>query len=225
MHPYLVFGGFVFESYTVVTNVGTVVGMILAFLLLEHECREEKYWWKPLPVLLLLMLIGDPFAKWLKGLFGGTNGEATHYLGRVLLAEILYPLFLIRTWKNRKTLPQSFNAGAVYLITQHFFNRIACWMNGCCGGKVIGASGKTIPTQLIEAACMLLIGIFLIYHIRKKKNFFYPACMGYALVIFCSEWFIDQPELGRMLGLTSIQAAAVLMVLWAAGSMKKRVSA
>lgn len=215
MYPFIRIGTLTFESYTMLTNLGTVCGLFAAYLVLEKYCRKEKYYWKMVPFLFLMMLVGDPWSRFLKGLFGGEAGnDGTHFLARVFLACIVLPFFMHLAWKDKASKEQALNSAALYFVVQHFFNRVACWMNGCCGGIYLEAVNGRVGTQLFEAGMMALIAVFLYVSIRKKKPFFKAACTGYAVVIFVSEYFIDQPELGRILTMTSIQLAAIVMILW-----------
>lgn len=213
MYPYIRVGALTFESYTLMTNLGTVCGFFAEYLVLERYCRKEKHYWKMILFLLVMMMAGEPWSIFLKGLFGGVEQGATHFLARVFLACVFLPFFLHVIWKDRQTMGQALNSAALYFLIQHLFNRIACWMNGCCGGIYLEKIGIQIGTQLMEAGMMAVILFFLLRAIRKEIPFFRQACTCYAAVIWFSEYFIDQPQVGRILSMTSIQAAAVLLIL------------
>lgn len=213
MLPYITVGSAVFESYTLITNAGTLIGLFSAYECLQKHCKKEKNNWKMIVALMLLMLAGAWFARLLKGLFAGPElGEATHFLGRVLLASFLLPVLLPLFWKERSCSGQAMNAAALYLVIQHFFNRIACWMNGCCGGIYLESWKVRFPSQLFEAGAMLMILCFLVKHIRADRIFFGQTVFFYAVTIFISEYLIDQPEEIRIFTLTSIQAGALLLM-------------
>lgn len=212
MKPFLKFGPFAFESYTLFTNLGTLLGLTVAYLILEKYCKNEKNYWKLLPEILLLMIISIPFARSIKGAFNGTFfDEATHFLGRVLFAVIVLFFLMNFFWKDKKCLYQAWNAVAAYFLVQHFFNRIACWLNGCCGGIYLETCNIRFPSQLFEAGVMLLAFGMLLWKIRKGQWFYYQSCMIYAVTIFISEFFIEQPEVKKILALTSVQAGAVVL--------------
>lgn len=213
MCPYIRVGALTFESYTLLTYFGTVSGFFAEYLVLDRYCRREKHGWKMILFLLVMMVIGEPCSRFLKGLFGGAGNDGTHFLARVLLACMFMPLFLRVAWNDEQTKQQALNSAALYFLIQHFFNRIACWMNGCCGGIYVEKIGVRVCTQLLEAGMMEVMLLFLLRAIRKEIPFFQIACTYYALVIWVSEYLIDQPETVRILSMNSIQAAAVLLIL------------
>lgn len=60
----------------------------------------------------------------------------SHFIGRVLLCVILYPVcFRLLFQKYRTLLDAVMDRYCMFLIFQHIFNRIACFYNGCCVGK------------------------------------------------------------------------------------------
>lgn len=212
MKPFLTVGPFTFESYTLVTNLGTLLGLTMMYLVLEKKCEKEKFYWKLIGVVFALMVIGDPVAKTLKGAFGGNmTGTETHFLGRVLFAALVLIFVMKLLWKNSECCYQAWNAVAAYFLVQHFFNRIACFLNGCCGGIYMGECNILFPSQLFEAITVLLVFCVLLWNIKKDRGFYYESCMSYAIIIFVSEFFIEQPEIGRIMGVTSIQAGAMIL--------------
>lgn len=216
MKPFLKFGPFTFESYTLVTNLGTLLGLTIMYLILEKTCEKEKRYWKLVLAVLALMAVGTPVAKALKGAFGGNaTGAETHFLGRVLFAAVVLAFLMKFLWKNRECCYQAWNSVASYFLVQHFFNRIACFLNGCCGGSIQGESNIVFPSQLFEAAMVLIAFGILLWNIKKERWFYCESCMIYAVVIFVSEFFIEQPEIGKIIGMTSIQAGAIALFLLA----------
>ncbi|MCC8163617.1 MAG: prolipoprotein diacylglyceryl transferase [Lachnospiraceae bacterium] len=73
--------------------------------------------------------------------------------------------------------------------------RIGCFLNGCCGGREILVSGRTIqpPTQLIEMVWDLAIMLFLLYgKPAKRQGSRYPLFMlCYGTVRFLLEFLRD----------------------------------
>lgn len=212
MKPFLVFGPFAFESYTLVTNLGTLLGLTAMYIILDKKCEREKFNWKLVLTVFALMVIGDPVAKALKGAFGGNVTEtATHFLGRVLFATIILGFLMRIMWKNKECSYQAWNSVAAYFLVQHFFNRIACFLNGCCEGRVLGRRNIQFPSQIFEAVLVLIIFGILLWNIKKEREFYYASCILYAGVILVSEFFIEQPEIGRVIGMTSVQVGAVAL--------------
>lgn len=216
MKPFLIFGPFTFESYTLVTNLGTLLGFTIMYLVLEKKCEKEKYYWKLVLMVLALMVIGDPIAKALKGAFGGNvTGEETHFLGRVLFAAVVMVFLMKFFWKNSECSYQAWNGVAAYFLVQHFFNRIACFLNGCCGGRSLGDRNITFPSQMFEAVMVLIAFGILLWNIKKEHWFYCESCMIYAVIIFVSEFLVEQPEIGKIIGMTSVQVGAITLFLLA----------
>lgn len=220
MIPYLHVGKLTFESYTLFTNLGTLLGLFGALAVLECYCANEKSRWKPMVVIILLMLISNPAARALRNAFSGeVLGEATHFLGRVFVLAIVYPWMMEKCFQNRNSKNQVMNAAATFFVIQHFFNRIACWLNGCCGGVISLNTKYGFPRQLLEAAGMLLLGVVVLAGIRKVKNTFSFCCIGYGIVVFLSEFAAEEVE--RICWLTSVQYGAVVLMMIALYQMRK----
>ena len=213
MHPYIHVGNLVFESYTVVNNLGTVTGLLAMYLILAAKCREEKHYWKLIPFTLAVMVCGAVPAHYLRSFFGGAGPDATHFLGRVLVYALLLPVFMHMTWHSVETAAFAWNSAAAYILIQHVFNRTACLLNGCCGGRYIPAFRADFPTRGFEALLMLACLIWLVRSICKGKNmiYFFTVCLWFSVVIFISEIFAGQPDIGRVLHMTSVQYAALLL--------------
>ena len=73
--------------------------------------------------------------------------------------------------------------------------RLGCFMNGCCGGIMIGTF--QVPVQLIEAIGDACIFSFLLYYedVKKRKGILYPFLMGtYGILRFFLEFLRDTPK-------------------------------
>ncbi len=217
MLPYIHVGSVLIESYTLFINLGTVIGAFVMYWLLDWYCSSEKRRWKIVIVVLAVMGLSMPFARILKGLFRNGNGTATHFLGRVLVACVVMEIVFHFFWKDRSSLAQAGNSVVMYLAIQHLFNRIACYMNGCCGGVYISSLGGNYPSQLIEAGCMMLLIVIIGYAIFKQKSFYYQFYMIFSIVIFVSEFFIEDTRMNvtTTSPLTGIQAGAIVLFILA----------
>ena len=71
---------------------------------------------------------------------------------------------------------------------------------------------KVFPSQLFEAACMLLLMAVLIILYRKGKDIFYVCIAGFGIVIIISEIFMDKSGTVMYLNLSVIQIAAILLL-------------
>ncbi len=123
----------------------------------------------------------------------------------------------------------------------HAFGRIGCFFHGCCWGKVSESalavtfpanspvwaahrSGEfasrslpVLPTQLFEAAALLLLFAALLLLYRKFKGFTAGAYMiGYSVIRFFMEFLRDDPR-PEMCGLSSAQNVSILLFVLGLG--------
>ena len=220
MHPYIHIGTLVFDSYTVFNNLGTLLGLFAMYLILSVKSKKTSLCWMMIAFTLAVMFIGAVPAHYLKDLFGGAGPGATHFLGRVLVYALLLPLFLRAVCRGGEGSVCAWNSAAAYIMIQHFFNRTACTMRGCCGGRFIPALKMSFPTRGFEALSMLAGLMWLMRSMRsgKNRNCFYTVCLWFSAVIFISEFFMDQPDIGRVLHLTSVQYGALLLAVYSASA-------
>lgn len=118
--------------------------------------------------------------------------------------------------------PDVLDIFAVVIPLFHTFGRIGCFFGGCCYGAearwgvtfpenklVPGLAGvPRIPVQLIEAACNLLIFIFIFILWKKEKSkggLIYVYLPVYATVRFTLEFFRGDAVRGVLLGLSTSQ--------------------
>ncbi len=213
MYPYIHIGKYLLESYTLFINLGTLSGSFAMYFILEKYCKEEKYRWKIIVILLAIMGISAPFARYIKSIFYNGNGTATHFLGRVLATLVLMEFVFAFIWKNKSCVGQARNAVVAYLGIQHLFNRISCLLNGCCGGKIIRRWNRAFPSQLFEMICMVVVIMIICMYIYKRKNFYFQFYIYFSIVIFISEFFIADTRINeyKISPLTGIQVGAILM--------------
>ena len=232
MYPIL-FGGL--EAYQFFVTVGSILGIAAFLCVLYREVKDWKITLLNLLVNLVIILIGAKASEILKALntqeFSSVaelllERKGSHFLGRVLFAAWMYPLVyrgLHRlfgkriNWCDQKAL----DAVSFYFVIQHFFNRIACFCNGCCSGKRyygFGAIayqdvGYVYPSQLIEALFMVVLFVLLWVRKRRKKPLFGFVLTGFGIAILMSEFWMDQAGILLILGLNVIQYAGILCIL------------
>ena len=215
MLPYIHIGSNIIESYTLFINLGTVIGAFVMYWLLEHYCREERFRWKLVVIMLAVMIASAPLARLIKGFMLDGNGTATHFIGRVLAACVVMELVFAFFWKDSESRLQAQNAVVMYLAIQHLFNRISCYMNGCCGGKYIDSLNIRFPSQLAEAGCMVILMILIAVSLRKGKSFYYQFFMAFAVIIFISEFFIEdtRTNVAGRYPVTGVQIGALVLLV------------
>ena len=124
----------------------------------------------------------------------------TFYGGMIGAVISMYVILRISKAPTRYTRREWFNILIPGFIIFHFFGRIGCFLGGCCYGKVSDsclavafpdnpASGiyhngqQCLPTQLFEAAALLLILVIVVRSANRLKVYLYL----YAPTRFCLE--------------------------------------
>jgi phosphatidylglycerol:prolipoprotein diacylglycerol transferase len=157
-------------------------------------------------------------------------GNVKHYLGTVIVIALLaIPLAILfhkilpdrkKDW--RQSVLAVTDVLAPSILIMQIFARIGCLARGCCFGipyKGIFSiqfpdglvSYKVFPTQLFEIvfALILLIGIAVLH--RKKKPIFGITLVGYSVIIFVSEFFMDKRGTHTYYNFSSIQFFAIIL--------------
>lgn len=215
MYPYIHIGKYLLESYTLFINLGTLIGILVMYIILGKCNILEKNKWKLIIILLTIMGMSSPFARFIKGLFYNGNGTATHFIGRVLVALVVFELILAFSKDNNFRLEQVGNSIVMYLAIQHFFNRLSCLMNGCCGGKIIKGWNKPFPSQIFEMSGMLILMGLIVFHLHKRKSFYYLFYICFSIIIFISEFYIDDTRVNadKLYPITGVQLGAIILCI------------
>lgn len=221
MVPYIQIGRFVIESYKLFINLGTLLGAFAMYLVLDKKCLVEKFRWKIVVIVMAIMGLSVPFAKFIKGVFRNGDGNATHFLGRVLVTAILMEIVFFFFWKAKECELQARNSVVLYLAIQHFFNRLSCFMNGCCNGKIIEAWNKRFPSQIVEMCCMAVIIALILYCIKKEKTFYYAFYIAFSVVIFISEFLIEDTRTNAVATspITGVQLGAIILFVFSSACL------
>ncbi|MBR2024232.1 MAG: prolipoprotein diacylglyceryl transferase [Clostridia bacterium] len=179
MLPYLKIGQIKISTYYAAMILGYVLMVILMLL---KERRENLDISKLKSVIFAtsgllcgvlgckILFILENFAYVQnKGLsFGGFS-----FYGSVFLTPFIMPLVgKALGFKLR----DSFDNSAICIVAMLGMIRVGCFLNGCCGGKLIniGDFYFTFPIQLIECICdFLILHSFLNWEKRKIANGFF----------------------------------------------------
>jgi len=229
------------SSYSLFVTLGTITGGVVMAALVFWESRKFIKSVFVSALFLLMILAGlyaaallrkltywefRTFSEFLSKLW---QYEGRHFLGAVLFAVIVYPFVFKLIMRGKRVLtpdgfPQIQNASAFCIGIEQIFNRIACFLNGCCYGrpytgigslKFPGITHRVYPTQLIEifGIAAVLAVCYARWLKKKDGNIFSFFCVGFAAVIFVSEIFIDQVGTLRVMGMSFIQLAAILLAV------------
>ncbi len=168
--------------------------------------------------------------------FAMKNLIGSHFMGHIITFMILfYPAaFLIRGICREvfgfslATAQDTFKAGslaALMLPVQHIFNRLGCYSRGCCYGieyhgpfavsfpQNPEVEHSVFPCQILEIVCMVLLLVILIILFRKGRDIVGFALAGFGITFFISEFFTENPQSIKHMGLTNIQIISTVCIL------------
>lgn len=226
------------NSYFLLINMGSILGILIFFNLCK---RESKSWKKALALLFISILVietGSFAGKFVRFLSYGEGidirkifieNHGTHFIGRVIFTVIVFPWFYRLVYRSTKQEWEKYlDLLCIFMAFQHIFNRAACLSNGCCMGKFYngpfafqyssgtetgpGYSYPVYPTQLFEMICMILLLALLFVLYRMKKRLLVVFCSGFSVTIFLSEFMMDKQGTILVFGFSVIQFAALLLV-------------
>lgn len=243
-----------FMSYDIFNNLGTVLGLGTFCILLWRKKASWRYFLAGAVTLAAIMVIGGFFSSLVRQLThmdfqnyqelakDVIERNGNHFLGRVLAAALFYPViyrfaaYMLNVGYRKDQEQVCLDALAFFIPIQHFFNRLACLMNGCCYGIPYNgpfalqfdsaAAGvvnyPVFPSQAFEMGTMVILFVVVVFLYRKKKRLFGPVLIGFGISIFVSEFFMDQRGNLRLLGLNAIQYGAILLCLIGAWYVRRR---
>jgi prolipoprotein diacylglyceryltransferase len=163
---------------------------------------------------------------------GFLAGNVKHYLGEVIVIALLaIPLAILfhkvlpgrrKDWSTSVLMVTDAMAPSILLVW--IFARIGCLARGCCFGIPYTGifairfpqgevSYAVFPTQIFEIACALLLFAGIVFLHRKKKPVFGVTLVGYAVIIFISEFFMDKRGTHTYYDFSMIQFFAVLLLV------------
>lgn len=182
--------------------IGGIIGSKLLFIITEIPAIIKN------PQILLELMMGG--AVFYGGLIGGLAGS------------------LIYSRQYKTSIMESWDVFAPSMALAHSFGRLGCFFTGCCYGmeyhgplSVVYPPGSyppsgipLLPTQLIEAAFLLLLAIFLLIRLSRSRH---PGgTSGLYLVIyavwrFIIEFFRADPR-GSVWFLSTSQLVSLLLL-------------
>lgn len=212
------------STYNLFINIGTILGFFV-FIFTSYKRKYKIGKTVCIGILVFFLLQWGFFASNLiRGLNNGDIGsfrdiilekKGAHFIGRVIFAVSLFPvLYKAFFQKEKKEWVSAMDSLCLFLIVQHIFNRIACLLNGCCGGKLISESSSLkYPTQLFEAGSMVILLGVCIFLFKKNISIYFIFEIWFAVTIFISEFMIDNSDAVYYLGLDAIQYAAIVLII------------
>lgn len=173
----------------------------------------------------------DGFDRNFAAAFQIWNGGLVFYGG--LIAGAI--AFAVWCFLKRPNILHLANVLCVGIPLGHAFGRIGCFFHGCCWGKVSDSalavtfpsrspvwgahrasdfasrSLPVLPTQLFEAAALLILFAVLFFVYKKFKNYTAGLYMiGYSVIRFFMEFLRDDPR-PELYGLSSAQNVSICL--------------
>lgn len=165
---------------------------VMLFILFFRAKYYNMAWYK---VIIIALYTGIMGLLGTKIMFFIENGYwyGRSFFGAVLFLPVLvWPLAFVFRIKLFEFLGYVTPPGMAMLALYKY----NCYLDGCCGGKVLYYSAEGIPTyfpsQIAEMVCAVLVMILLLLVERNKKNknIIYPMCLIiYGIMRFVLNFF------------------------------------
>lgn len=156
----------------------------------------------------------------------------TFYGGLIGAVFSMYILLRFSKRKTSYTIKQWYDILTIPLIVFHFFGRIGCFLAGCCYGKntkspigiyfpdnaeagIFHNGAKCYPTQLFEAAALILIFILVLLFSEK----FMVYLFSYATARFFIEFFRGDDRGYLMPVLSPAQIISIIIIISIIGNV------
>ena len=230
MYSRFVVFGYSLPSYWTVFVVGLLVMIIINIL--RRQKVQFPVWRAVLYTLLcaLFSLVGAKLLyaaeNWKQFLDNGITLDGVSFFGSVFFLPLA--MYLICRWRK---IPYGafMDYCAPSLMAMLAILRLACWLNGCCGGITYKTGEYTtavVPTQIIECiGDLTILGVLLLVEWHYSgRGLLYPYILVlYGCLRFVVEFFRDTPKdwlylsHGQWFSMISVAAGGYLLY----GMMKK----
>ena len=161
-----------FDTYSIMINLGTVVGIAVFGWSFYHRIPSKKLLLQNFLICLALLMVGTKGAQAVRMLNTPekesfqqvlwrvwTEPLGSHFVGRVLVTVVLYvPVYCLwrrysqKSWEQNPILrgksiwQTGTDALSLYFVVQHIGNRFGCLGEGCCFGKPYHGPGALLFT-------------------------------------------------------------------------------
>ncbi len=223
-------GGYSFSSYWTMLIIALAVIIVISICRTSKEKRIRAIIFSVLLVLYgcigakLLFILENP--KAVASLTGGMSFFGSVYF---IPAAFVLTAFLFKV-----SYSDCMDFIAPYVPLVLAFMRIGCFMNGCCGGRMIEFAGVSFipPVQLIECAFDLGMAI-LLFHMGKRENSvkgrLYPLFMVYYSIVRMALEFIRDTDkdilylsMGQWLSIVTFIIGIIILGVMKRISTKRR---
>lgn len=226
MLPYFTIGSFTLFTYPLIlgVNIGLAYRLIQYFQIRESNPISSTaiyftalmgFTWVGSKILFLVTSIGiDQSVLILKPSFWLGGGLVFYggLIGGVIYSWIYFKIHKI-SFKNISFL-------VIILSFTHALGRIGCFLAGCCFGvksesliSVHIHHADRIPVQLIEAFCLILLGLYLwkLWRDNKRNYILFTYFISYSLIRFILEFLRDDQIRGVFYGLSTSQWISIII--------------
>ena len=193
--------GHSFPSYWTMFCVGLLLMMAINVL---RRRKLQFHWYQAVLYTLFLALFSLAGAKllyamenWQKFLSNGVTLDGVSFFGAVFFLPL--SMYLVCRWR-RIPYGAFMDYCAPSLMAMLAVLRVACYLNGCCGGITYHVTEYTtavVPTQMIECVGDLtILGILLLVEWHYEgEGLLYPCILVlYGCLRFVLEFFRDTPK-------------------------------
>ncbi len=239
MYPYLFHSQFL-ESYIIFICIGVLVALILfRYLAFKLSVSEKSFRFYGI-IIIVSIGLGFVFSRLFQMLYNYMEtrdvGTGITFLGGLIGGVVTFFILYALFGKHyKKDLFKIVNIAMPCIAFGHFFGRIGCFLAGCCYGiktdflgvrfvESITSDGEWIfgdprvPTQLIEALFLIMLGITLLLFIFRFGKLDFLAVIylySYSVFRFLIEFVRDDPRGAFILGLSPSQVISVIMFIGA----------
>lgn len=175
-----------FDSYSLMMLLG-IVGALVVFYVHHKKRSDSKYILDILIVACVAIAFGILGATLLQYLFdllkGGNPRLSMTFYGGLIFGVgsfiIMYMFFVKKTHPEKGIIDNVYVIAPACITTAHGIGRIGCFLSGCCYGKETdsvfgvlfpGMENPVYPTQLFEAAFLLILSSILFLLAYKKES-------------------------------------------------------
>lgn len=231
MHPYITFYGLSIQTFMLFAATGIIVCLMIflvknqMFSLRIYELVES------IPFALGFSILGGKLLSLITvlpiiiyehktGLDALLSIGFVYYGGFIGLTVGLY----VESRRRKKAFLKYTDTFFRLLPIGQAFGRIGCFFNGCCYGRpteswigilypVNGTDITVIPTQLIESAFCLALGVVLLLCKSEKKGFYtFIYLYSYGVFRFVIEFFRGDSIRGIWGGLSTSQWLSIALI-------------
>ena len=222
----------IIDSYSLMMFLG-IIGAFLLFYLYNKNKADIKYILDVLLVacfaigfglggaLLLQILFdlikGDQELTWSMTFYGGLAFGVASFL-------LIYKYFIVKRHPETNIIKNVYIIAPASITIAHGIGRIGCFLAGCCYGietdsflgvKFPGMTNPVYPTQLFEAAFLIILSfiLFLIAY-KKEKTITMPIYLiSYGVFRFLIEFIRGDERGGTILSMSPAQFISIAVVM------------